>query len=598
MDRALGSVGIAKTSRPSVGAVFRRERLLRDLDGHRGAACSWVEGPPGSGKTSLLACLVESRSSAWLWYQLDPDDGDPLTFLGRLTNAAHAAGDFAAHLPRLTPDAAFGVLGFARHYFRELFARAPDLLLVLDDYHQVGATSPLHEILRVAIEQVPSGARIAVASRSRPPGQLARCIASGAIVSLSWRELALSVEEVVGMAGVHGALLDEHAARSLHDRCRGWAAGLRLLLLPGAPSAARVADLEFPAVVFDYLYHEAFRGLPNPVQSHLLRLAFLPRIPADLVDELVGSDTAARELAALADENMFVAVSGDRPATFQFHPLFRDFLIQRAREVLTAGEILAGLERATKAFEAGGLVDDAAQMLIEAKAWDRLGELGLRHAANLMSQGRYMTLERWLCQLPTKLVNADAWLSLWLGSCQSFHDPLAGGRNCEQAFELFNHSRDRTGLLLAWSGVVDCIFRIYANLTQLDPWIERLESLLAADPGFPVPEVEARVTFSMFVALSFRQPQHPELSIWRQRLDATAPLPPHRPGHRVAAIAPKAPCRDSFLAALASWARLRYSFRHVVLGKQSRRDSNAHAAKRRRDPAVANSARLRTRRRH
>ena len=514
-------------TRPGSHAVFRRERLLRELIQNSGVACTWIVGPPGSGKTALMGSFADERPNH-LWYRVDADDGDPSAFFAHLTAAVqHASiGEVAQGLPRFGSDSALSVLSFARLYFRRLYSLAPHLLIALDDYHEARVDCPLHEILRLAIEHAPPGVHIAVTSRSRPPAALARCQTNGLVRAMSWDQLMLTPDEVTGIAGLHGIALDRHASDEWHRRCGGWAAGLRLLLQAGATLPADVVHPDSQALLFDYLGEEVFRAIPSATQSLLLRLAFLTSIPADALIELAGLPAAERQLASMAEENLLTTVSHTSPRSYRFHPLFRDFLVHRAKGHLPKEEIATIRNRSAAVLEARGLVAEAAQILIEAESWDHLSRLVLSHAPMLASQSRHTTLEHWLSALPYRHVDGDPWLLYWSGLCRSLQDPAAARTSFQAAFDQFTVRQDRTGQLLAWSGVVDCIFRIYANLRQLDEWIARLDGLLAADAPFPSPEVEARVTFSIFVALSFRQPQSPNLAMWRQRLDAMADFVP------------------------------------------------------------------------
>src|SRR5258708_15046306 len=47
-----------------------------------------------------------------------------------------------------------------------------------------------------------------------------------------------------------------------------------------------------------------------------------------------------------------------------------------------------------------------------------------------------------------------------------------------------------------------------------------MEEQLNRYPKFPSPEIEERVAFAMFAALMYRQPWHPQLSVWEERIRA------------------------------------------------------------------------------
>src|SRR6185503_9304058 len=125
----------AKTTRPVIGSVVRRESIFARLDRTDGWTVAWISGPAGSGKSTLAASYVEARNLRCIWYQIDPDDSDAATFFHYL---GHAARRFDRNRPRelpaFSPQYADDVASFARRFFRQLFSgtRSP-AALVLDN---------------------------------------------------------------------------------------------------------------------------------------------------------------------------------------------------------------------------------------------------------------------------------------------------------------------------------------------------------------------------------------------------------------------------------------------------------------------------------
>ena len=91
---------IAKITRPILTEIFPRNRLFRLLDTGRKRPVTWIAGPPGCGKTTLVSSYLDARKLPCLWYQVDPADADPATFFYYLGLAAReAAPHKRKHLP-------------------------------------------------------------------------------------------------------------------------------------------------------------------------------------------------------------------------------------------------------------------------------------------------------------------------------------------------------------------------------------------------------------------------------------------------------------------------------------------------------------------
>jgi len=94
--------------------------LFQRLDRTSDAALTWLCGPPGAGKSTLVSSYLETRAIRSLWYQVDDSDADIATlfyYLGR------AAPPRRRSLPLLTPGFRPHLATFARRFFRELFGR-------------------------------------------------------------------------------------------------------------------------------------------------------------------------------------------------------------------------------------------------------------------------------------------------------------------------------------------------------------------------------------------------------------------------------------------------------------------------------------------
>jgi len=141
-------MALAKTTRPVPAEAVPRRRLFRRLDRARRRPVTWVWGPPGAGKTTLVASYLTAVKLRHLWYQINSGDGDVATFFYYMGQAAPRR---RRPMPLLTPEYRAGLPSFSRRYFRDLYRRlTPPFALVFDNYQDAPGTSDLHEVMAEA----------------------------------------------------------------------------------------------------------------------------------------------------------------------------------------------------------------------------------------------------------------------------------------------------------------------------------------------------------------------------------------------------------------------------------------------------------------
>src|SRR5450432_2266569 len=158
MVQRSSTTAFAKSTRPEIGGVVRRELLFARLDGMPARTVAWISAPPGFGKTTLAASYLEARSYRWAWYQVDPDDDDGETFFHYVAHAVRKLGVEGDGVPAFGPEHRDDLAGFSRRFFRALFSSGVGLTaLVLDNLHELSSESPLRTILEAGLPREPRG---------------------------------------------------------------------------------------------------------------------------------------------------------------------------------------------------------------------------------------------------------------------------------------------------------------------------------------------------------------------------------------------------------------------------------------------------------
>jgi LuxR family transcriptional regulator, maltose regulon positive regulatory protein len=521
----------SKVSRPRLSTVLPRPRLYRRLDVAARRPIVWIGAPAGAGKTTLAASYLAERGRPTLWYQVDGRDADAATFFYYLREGAkHVPDRRRGALPLLTPEYAFGLEAYARQFFEKLGASLPDgAWVVLDDYDDAPADSPLHAFLPKALAALPPHVRVLVLSRAAPPATFARLVAEDAIALVAPAELDLTLDETSALARTaRYETSDASFAGDLRARTGGWVAATVLLLgsRTSSPPARHGGEWPGQQLLLDYLATEVFARAPPDAQRLLLATAPLPEVDPDAAEALSGDPRAGQLLADLVRGNYFtVRLAGAHPR-YRLHPLFREFLLERARRTVDAPTRRRLSARAAELLVQAGDADAAADLLVDGAEWESLAELVRAHAPALARQGRLASLESWLCAIPEARVDADPWLTYWLAACLVTCPEEARVR-FERAYRGFRNRGELPGTLSAWAGLVGTILLAWNTFQELDPWIAEMEELGPTLRSFPSVEVEAQITFGMLAGLMWRYGAHPQLAEWRDRatalLDSDAP---------------------------------------------------------------------------
>ena len=334
---------MSKVTRPILSGVLPRKRLFGLLGRMRKQPVIWVSGPPGCGKTTLVASYIETRKLPCLWYQIDEADADPATFFYYLGQAAkRALPRKRKPLPLFTPEYLQGIPAFTFRYFENLYSRLIPLyptlrkgkfIIVFDNYQEVPSSASLHEILSHGISRIPEGINVILISRGEPPPVLIPLRANNLMGVLGWNELRLTQDESSAIVRLRSKQkVPKETIEHLHNTVDGWTAGLILMLesIKRGIEPHKLGKLTSEEII-DYFGSVLFDKTDEEIQDFLLRTAFLPRMTARMAEELTDISHAGRILIALSRSNYFTEKRFDKEPSYQYHPLFRDFLLNRAR---------------------------------------------------------------------------------------------------------------------------------------------------------------------------------------------------------------------------------------------------------------------------
>ena len=408
-------IQLAKVQRPVLrDETLERPRLLDWLRAKIHGRVVLVLADAGYGKTTLLADFARRSRLRTLWYRLDDDDRDWVSFLHHLVAAGREYDpSFAPATAALLAEIGAGGPGrdvVLDEFFRELPSITVNgAVLILDDFHLVDDAADVRHITRELLARAPERLTIVFASRRLPTVPLARLRAVGDVAELGTGELRFDAAETAQLfTETYGRHLDADVLTDLAKRTEGWIASLQLVqaaLRDRSPGEIRRfvrslngADHE----MYDYLAEEVVGELDEELQRFLMETSILQVVTPELAEVVSGRNAVdVGRLTAAAERLTLLSRLSGGPRTHQrYHPLVREFLEARFRASDGAAAV-ADLHRRTAKAAAASDWRIAAYHYREAGDTDSVLQVVGDAIPTIMGNGQYALAETFVGSIPT-----------------------------------------------------------------------------------------------------------------------------------------------------------------------------------------------------
>jgi LuxR family transcriptional regulator, maltose regulon positive regulatory protein len=522
-EQEKGNIPKRKISPPRLNPhIFFRRNLLNDLADLLREGSVWITGPPGAGKTILALCHLHSLRIPAYWYQLDVIDSDPASFFSLFPHAFGRQEVEEPSLPEFVSETMLHLRLFSRKFFRELFRVYPGpALIVLDNYQDLEDDSPVHTIISLMLEELPPACRLLVLSRSQPPQPFARSRVNNLLHVLDGKRLPFTREEIGEMIRFQGidagrGNLDEY----LYDVSLGWAAGLTLMLEQLDAEDGHILESHHHEVVFDYFADVVFQREEKEQQEMLLKSSILPELHVEVVEALCERSGAGPYLRELSQKNYFTYRVSKEQNIYQFHPLFREFLLRSAEEILTVAELRTLRRRGAELLRESGQIIEGIELLFEAGDWPACVSLLKENADSIFHGARFGTIFRWLSGMPAEIVESDPRLQCYKGIAAMPFFPQVSIDCLQKSFEVFKRNGDFDGALFCCPALIRANLSFMTDMGAMDPLIEFIERRIdVQDLGRRNDPRDDQLVLGMFRALVSRRPDHPEIELWAELVE-------------------------------------------------------------------------------
>jgi LuxR family maltose regulon positive regulatory protein len=406
--------------------LLSRARLTDRLLANLSYPLTLVTANAGSGKTTLVADFLRTHKRQFVWYQLDHTDADPSVFLGYLTfgiqQRVPGFGEAVySYLQEATGEVAQHPERAADVFLNEVLERVEQqLILVLDDYHHLGAETAVHAVLDRLLAYLPDVLHVIIISREMPPLALGRLRTHAPLSNIDRADLLFTDEETQELfRKVFDLELTSAQLSEYRERTHGWITALQLVrqvahrnVITGRNGQADIPDLvevlrQSERDIFDYFAEEVFSDETEEVRKLLLQVSLLDRIELDTCTALYPGANCSRLLPNLVRRNVFITVAGDgRGEEYRLHPLFQNFLRRRLRSEIGRMGVAAEHQRCAAYFMGRLSWEQAVRHLLAAEDFDGAARVIAERGFEWISSGALGSLASLADGLPQTAVEA------------------------------------------------------------------------------------------------------------------------------------------------------------------------------------------------
>jgi LuxR family maltose regulon positive regulatory protein len=372
-----------------------------------------IAAPAGYGKTTLLADLNAHAELPLCWVRVSEEDRDPIRLA--MVLAASICKRFRRLNNVLNPTSLTGAVpeSIAKIFSEIIQEHVPEpFLIALDDVQHINQAPLALRFLDAFLDELPPQASLIASGREVLDVSLAKLMANGELTGLGSHDLAFDYQEIVRLIEMLPDVdLEPGQIDEIYRETRGWIAGI---LLSGRLGQSSIQSLSLgtQSLIYDYLATVVLNRQKDEERRFMMDSSVLPVMTAEACDLILNRDDSGRHLRSIHKAGLFVSASSNSPRTYEYHPMFREFLSSTA--CANDPEHMRSLKlRAADYLVEKELPEDAFNLYIESNSLRKAASVANQFYSELFHLGRIETLRTWAEKLKDhSIYPAKLWMSL------------------------------------------------------------------------------------------------------------------------------------------------------------------------------------------
>ncbi|MFN4149816.1 MAG: tetratricopeptide repeat protein, partial [Candidatus Sericytochromatia bacterium] len=396
-----------------------------------------VTGNPGYGKTSLVSDYVEKSELKYFWYTVNEGDNDLIIFINHFIKGIQLVidgiTDKALELSITSSNPSEVLNNIAGLMADEISSNySKDLIIVIDDYHNIRNSENINRFLEYFIEYLPEHIQLILISRTTPNlKKFPQMRMKQQISEISNNDLKLSKEEFEEILPEQLQLnLTKEEKDRLYNKIDGWS-GILVLITQTYSSAElirqkilNVSDLI--ETVNDYIAQEIFDIQDEKTKEFMILSSPLPYLNKDICQNI--GLTSINEMLEYLRNSSFIR--SDNEEEYKYNSVLKDFLYDRAEETLgpkKLNEIYSGI---AANLISKNEIEQALDYLFMSQSYKEAEDLVTDIAQELLNTNRTETLYKNLTRFPEDYSKNSCNIQIYLGEVNRLWGKYSEATEC------------------------------------------------------------------------------------------------------------------------------------------------------------------------
>lgn len=168
---------------------------------------------------------------------------------------------------------------------------------------------------------------------------------------IEWNEIRLTFEEARDVVKLRTPKnTSEDILKRFYSKSDGWAAGLVLFvekLNKGETYLHFLKGKHPPEEIFEYFAGEICSRTDEKIQDFLMKTSFLPVLTPHTARKITENKNAGWILSDLSRRNCFTEKRSLEEVSYQYHPLFREYLQAKTKKTFSKERVVSLQIKAT-----------------------------------------------------------------------------------------------------------------------------------------------------------------------------------------------------------------------------------------------------------